>query len=186
MVMQELLCACRITFLFRDLIFATVSMTVNMNIKEKEVFLLMWVKAWLFILALIILTFYLYYFIQIIRGRPEKFEEMLMEGLALTDIEGPEKTARLSVYIVVGLSFILEGGYFILSLISINIIYYRLLTGLFIVFEFWHGFKMIPLIQGITGHREWGPELLNWKIERMSTRFFVIHILITLGLVLTT
>ena len=146
----------------------------------------MWVKSWLVIFGLIILTFYLYYFIQILRGRPEKFEARLVEELALYYEAGPGKTPRMAVYIMIGLSLVLEGGYFILSLMAIDIIAYRILTLMFMVFEFWHGFQMIPLVQGITGHREWGPELLNWKMERMSTRFFVVHIFITLGLLLTS
>lgn len=143
----------------------------------------MWLKEWLIIFALIILTFYSYYFFQILRGRPEKFEDLLIEGMVLEE-EGPVRFSVPQVGFLVALSLILEGGYFTLAWISLDIIYYRALTGVFIIFEIWHAIKMVPIIQGLAGRRDFSPELMNWKLERLSARFYVIHVLITLGLLL--
>ena len=86
------------------------------------------------------------------------------------------------VAFVIGVSLIIEGGYFILALVGINIPYYQLLTGLFIGFEVWHGTQLIPVIKGLLEGADELAEKMNWKIERWAAQFYVIHILITLAL----
>jgi len=145
----------------------------------------MWIKGWLVVFALIILIFYAYYFIQILFGRPERFEDLLSEGMMFDKGEEQRRSRILLVVFIVGLSLILEGGYFILSWIGLNIMLYRWLTGLFIAFEVWHGVNLIPVVKGIVEGSGSISDLMNWKIERLTAQFYVIHILITLGLIFT-
>jgi hypothetical protein len=145
----------------------------------------MWVKGWLVVFAILILLFYSYYFIQILLGRPEKFENLMAEGITFDGGEEGRRSRIVMVVVIAGLSFILEGGYFILSWTGLNIALYRGLTGLFFAFEVWHGFILIPVIKGIVEGTGSVLDLMNWKVERLAAQFYVIHVLITLGLVFT-
>jgi hypothetical protein len=142
----------------------------------------MWVQGWLVVFSLFILLLYGYYFLQILLGRPERFEALLSEGLLMETEEVQPKSRFLMVAFVIGVSLIIEGGYFILALVGINIPYYQLLTGLFIGFEVWHGTQLIPVIKGLLEGADELAEKMNWKIERWAAQFYVIHILITLAL----
>jgi len=143
----------------------------------------MWVKGWLVVFASLILVFYAYYLFQILRGQPERFEEALLEELE--NITSNEPVPVNFFIFLIGLALILEGGYFVLSWIGINIVPYRILTVLFIAFEIWHGVKLIPALKALAGKTEFSSDLMDWRFERLSARFFAIHILITLGLVFT-
>jgi|LSQX01.3.fsa_nt_gb hypothetical protein len=141
----------------------------------------MWVKGWLVVFGTLILVFYAYYLIQIFRGQPERFEEMMLDELE--NIASTEPVSVNLIVFLISLALLLEGGYFVLTLIGINILPYRILTGLFIAFEIWHGLKLIPVLRVLAGKAEFSSDLMDWRIERLSARFFTIHILITLGLV---
>ncbi len=142
----------------------------------------MWVQGWLVVFSLIILLLYGYYFLQILLGRPERFEAMLSGGLQMEAEEVQPKSRFIMVAFVIGVSLIIEGGYFILAWVGIDIPYYRILTGLFIAFEVWHGTQLVPVIKGLLEGADELAEKMNWKIERWAAQFYVIHIIITLVL----
>ncbi len=153
--------------------------------RNEEVLNRMWVQGWLVVFSLIILLLYGYYFLQILLGRPERFEVLLSEGLQLETEDVQPKSRFFMVAVVIGLSLMIEGGYFILAWVGINIPYYRVLTGLFIAFEVWHGTQLVPVVKDLLEGAETLAEKMNWKIERLAAQFYVIHIVITLALLFT-
>lgn len=142
-------------------------------------------KGWLAVFGLTILLFYSYYFVQILKGQPDRFEQMLLKGFT-SNYDQPEVdfTPPWLVMMVVGASLLLEAGYFVLAMTVIDILAYRVLTGIFILFEVWHGIKAVPIIRALLHPKEFSIDLFDWRLERMSARLYVIHILITLGLLL--
>ncbi|MDH7479148.1 MAG: hypothetical protein QHH02_03975 [Syntrophomonadaceae bacterium] len=144
-------------------------------------------KGWLLVFGLTILTFYSIYFFWILRGQPERFEQMLLQGIARQRGSGEsEFSPPMLVALVVGVSLLLEAGYFVLALTVIEIIAYQVLTFFFILFEVWHGFKAVPVIRAMLHPEEFSEELFDWRLERLSTQFYVLHVLITIGLLLIT
>ena len=133
--------------------------------------------------GLTILLFYSYYFVQILKGQPDRFEQMLLKGF-VSDGGRLEVdfTPPWLVIMIVGAALLLEAGYFVLAMTAIDIPAYRVLTGIFILFEVWHGIKAVPVIRVLLHPEEFSEDLFDWKLERMSARLYVVHILITLGL----
>lgn len=142
-------------------------------------------KGWLVVFGLTILSFYSIYFYQILRGQPDRFEKMLLEGLGPQP--GYSESGAASpglIALVIGVSLLLEAGYFVLSLCVISIPAYQVITFLFVLFEVWHGIKAIPIIRALMHPDEFTADLFDWRLERISAQLYVLHILTTFGLLI--
>lgn len=140
-------------------------------------------KWWLLSFGLVILAFYSIYFYQILRGHPERFEQMLMQGMVLHQ-GTPEKEAASPGFIsmVIIISLLLEAGYFVFSLSVINILAYQVFTFAFIFFEVWHGIRVLPIMRALLNPAEFSEDLFDWRMERVSAQIYVLHVLITICL----
>ncbi|NPV90919.1 MAG: hypothetical protein HPY50_09115 [Firmicutes bacterium] len=142
-------------------------------------------KVGLVVFGVTILSFYSVYFFQIVRGRPERFEQMLMQGLALhEDALDQESASPGAIALVIVISLLLEAGYFILALTEIQILAYQIVTLCFVLFEVWHGIKAIPVMRALLHPGEFSEDLFDWRIERTAARLYVVHVLITIGLII--
>ena len=142
-------------------------------------------KGGLVIFGITILSFYSFYFYQIVRGHPEKFEQMLMQGLALhEDSLDQESASPGAIALVIIISLLLEAGYFILALTEIQILAYQVITLCFVLFEVWHGVKALPIMRALLHPEEFSEDLFDWRIERAAAKLYVLHVLITMGLII--
>lgn len=144
-------------------------------------------KGWLLVFGLTILIFYSTYFFWILRGQPDRFEQMLLQGIAQQRGSGKaELPSPTLIALMVGAALLLEAGYFVLALTVIEIVAYQVLTFIFILFEIWHGFQAVPVIRAMLHPEEFSEKLFDWRLERLSAKFYVLHVLITIGLLLIT
>ncbi|MGI5911677.1 MAG: hypothetical protein ACOX6E_03735 [Syntrophomonadaceae bacterium] len=131
------------------------------------------------IFAIAIALFYSLYFSRIIKGNPEGFESELLQALAnWIIIKG--SSSRRSLVVMLLLSFIIEGCYFLLVFEVIDNIFMLIFTGIFVAFEVFHllsfGFSLKNFFHGNKKLKY----LFNWRVERVSTLAFFTHSLLVL------
>ena len=131
------------------------------------------------IVAVCLLLVYSVYFFYIIRSKPEEFEKMLLSGLADWMISHKEKSRR-HLRLMLGGSFLVETLYFVLVFLVIQNLFFRVLTGLFVGFEFMHLTLLLISMNQFFRGRIPLKYLFNWKIERASAWLFFTHSLLVL------
>lgn len=133
-------------------------------------------------LAGCIIILYSVYFIRIIRGQPENFEQELLNSLANWMIEKGSKS-QLHVWAMFLLSLVFELSFFLAVFLSIDNLLMAVFTISFATFEMFHlfilGFSFRRFFQG----RKVLKELFNWKLERSSAiLFFTYSLLLIINL----
>jgi len=131
------------------------------------------------IMALLLLFMYFVYFMRILKGDSQSLELLIIKSLAEWMIKnGP--SSRLKLWILMGLSIVLEVAYFYLALVVIVNPALEVLTSFFAGVEFYHMFTMVLRFRMFFRGRLMISQVFDWRIERISAVFFFTHALLVL------
>ena len=135
------------------------------------------------IFAGIIFIGYSLYFVQIIKGNQQVFEQQLLEALAGWMISAGAK-ARRQIWILIILSVILEIAYFVLTLLVVENLLIIAFTGAFVMLETLHIYSIINNFNKFFAGTIELKELFEWRVERISAMVFFTHSFLVLSCII--
>ena len=135
------------------------------------------------IFAGIIFIGYSLYFVQIIKGNQQVFEQQLLEALTGWMISAGAK-ARRQIWALIILSVILEIAYFVLTLLVVENLLIIAFTGAFVMLETLHIFSTINNFNKFFSETIVLKELFEWRVERISAMVFFTHSFLVLSCII--
>lgn len=135
------------------------------------------------IFAGIIFILYSLYFVQIIKGKQQEFEQQLLQALADWMISVGAKTRR-QTWIIIILSVILEITYFVLTLLVVENLLIIAFTGAFVMLETLHIYSLINNFSKFFAGNIVLKELFEWRVERISAMVFFTHSFLVLSCII--
>lgn len=126
------------------------------------------------VLAGVLFLTYSYYFYKIMLGKPEDFEVELLKSLASWMVSNGSKS-RSQLWMIYGISIILEIFYFVLVFTTIKHPVLLVITSFFIGIEFIHLAIIGRSFQKFFSGQIILKSLFNWKMERISALLFFTH-----------
>ncbi|MGI5921112.1 MAG: hypothetical protein ACOX6I_05185 [Syntrophomonadaceae bacterium] len=130
-------------------------------------------------MAGVILLVYSLYFTRIIKGNPQMFELELLKALADWMIsKGP--ASRNHIRIMLLLSVLLEGAYFLLAIFLVSNIVMQFFTGMLAGVEIIHLLTMAINFSRFFRGKIVLKNIFNWHLERISALLLFTHALLVL------
>lgn len=126
------------------------------------------------IMAAIIFLVYSVYFVRIIKGNHQEFEQELLAALADWMIS-TGLAARRQMWILTALAVSLEIAYFALTLLVMDNLLIIAFTGAFAVLETLHIFSAVKNFFKFFAGTIVLKELFEWRVERISAMVFFTH-----------
>jgi hypothetical protein len=131
-------------------------------------------KIILGIFAASIFLLYSLYFVRIIKGSQEEFEEELLGALAEWMISTGEAARRQSVYLI-AFAILLEITYFLLTFLVIENPLLLAFTGSMVLLETLHVFSIINNFVKFFKGSIVLKQLFEWRVERICCMVFFTH-----------
>lgn len=117
--------------------------------------------------AAVLFFLYSWYFIRIIKGKPQSFELELLKSLAQWMVQtGPASKARM--WLMYWVSVLIEAVYLGMAYLTVNNAFMYYLTITVIALEVYHLlWLMLSFRHFFAGHKPVA-KLFNWRLERIS------------------